>query len=1200
MQRNPTMLVLPCTRPGIAKSIPISVFLATLILLVSSSLFGQQITASLSGTVTDPSGAAIPNAAVEIKNDLSGDIRRTTTNSDGVFAVIALPPGSYSVKVTEGGFTPYGLHGVVLTQGDSRALDRIILTVGAVKEEVSVIAAGASVVPMDTGEVSTTLNQTMVDEFTLSGRDAGELMKIMPGMGTNNGLSGNASFNGSDHVTGSNTGPAGNFSANGTVPHGGMSYMLDGANLLDNNMGTQIANINPEMVSEAKMLMSSYGPEFAKGPVVFQAISKSGGKNFHGEGYLFARNSIFNAEDSYQKNQGNTATDSHYYYPGGNVGGPVTIPGIPFNKQKDKLFFWFGYEYMDQHPAGSLAQYFVPTTQMMQGNFSPSYLATLTAPGGWGNAFNVPCANNSTQNGCANLSLPGGMIPQNLIDPNGLAYMKLFPTATAQNGAGYNYSFNDTLPQNRWEQAERVDYSISDNTKLSVTYTYQLETDHHPIDTWWAPNQALPYPSPMDAKTPSSVLSGNFTKVFSASLVNEFVASYGTYLNTTFPNDPSKVDPTTLGFTYKGLFGANEKQFADLLSWSGGTPDYMPQASFYGPGFQNKFGAHKYDPSFSDNLSKVWGTHTLKFGFYWATMGNKQSTTGYEGQFEVETYGNTTTNNTLADLLLGHAQSYQQTNDILAVTWQTVQHSLYAQDSWKVNRRLTVNYGIRMDHIGQWYDPNGKGAIVWDPAIYSTASPSPANTGIAYNAINSSIPLSGWSSPVYYPSPRFSAAYDLFGNAKTVLRGGAALFYFTQGGNSGADAASLGQFTWSTSNNGTALTSFAQINSLTGVPTAGGSLNGGNINPYDMNDNKMPHTWDYNFTISQALPFRSVAEFSYVGSRSRDMQIGTTNGPGAGMNNVNGLPLGTLFKPDPKTGVIPCIQGVGCSGVNLSDYFPYPAYGNIILSGHGSYSNYDSFQATWTRSVKPVVVVANYVFGKVLGTHDGLSGNGSDNSGAVDGLVLANNYGPEAYDHTHIFNLAYSVDLPKIIRGSNYNALGKAINGWTLSGWTGIQSGTPLEANAVGFNANWPSGVSAESYLGTNSVVLMPAVICNPTKNLSSGQYFNPACFAAPAPGTQGTQMWPYIHGPAVINSDMSLFKNIQLTENMKVQFRLEAFNFLNHPNAAFTVQNNGDLQLNFNNNGTLSTTNINGETDGKPAFTVGNRLVELAVKFYF
>src|SRR5208283_782103 len=108
----------------------------------------------------------------------------------------------------------------------------------------------------------------------------------------------------------------------------------------------------------------SYGPEFAKGPVVFQAISKSGGKNFHGEGYLFARNSIFNAEDSYQKNQGNTATDSHYYYPGGNVGGPVTIPGIPFNKQKDKLFFWFGYEYMDQHPAGSLAQYFVPTTQM--------------------------------------------------------------------------------------------------------------------------------------------------------------------------------------------------------------------------------------------------------------------------------------------------------------------------------------------------------------------------------------------------------------------------------------------------------------------------------------------------------------------------------------------------------------------------------------------------------------------------------------------------------------------------------------------------------------------------------------------------------------------------------------------------------------------------------------------------------------------
>jgi len=1197
MHRHSTTSVVPRIRQGIIKFLFISVFLATLIILFSSSLFGQQISASLSGTVTDPSGAAVAGGAVEVKSESSGDVRRAVTNGEGVFAVTALPPSSYSVKVTAAGFTPYEVTGIALSQGDSRALDRIILKVGEVKEQVEVISEGASVAPVDTGAMSTTLNQTMVDEFTLSGRDAGELMKIMPGMGTNNGLSGNSSYNGADHVTGSNTGPAGSYSANGTLPNGGMAYMLDGANLLDNNMGTQIANINPEMVSEAKMLMSSYGAEFARGPVVFQAIGKSGGKGFHGEGYFFARNSIFNAEDSFQKAEGNPITTSHYYYPGANVGGPVILPFIKFNRGRDKLFFWFGYEFMDQHPAGSLIEYFVPTAQMAQGNFSPSYLASLQQPSGWSAAFATPCGN-ATAGGCKGLNIVGGIIPPGLFDPNGLAYYKLFPGSNLNpaNTSGYNYGFNNTLPQNRWEQSEKVDYSISDNTKLSVSYTYQKEFDHHPIDTWWAPNQALPYPSPMDAQTPSSVLSGNFTKVFSPTLVNEVVAAYATYLNTTLPASAAAVNPTNLGMTYKGLFGANEKQFADTLSWSGALSEFMPQASFYGSDFGGKFGAHKYDPSFADNLSKVWGTHTLKFGFYWATMGNKQSTDDYEGQFEFEQYGGTSTNNVLADMLIGHAQSYYQINTLIAPDSRSVEHALYAQDTWKVNRKLTLNIGIRMDHIGQFYNPVGKGAIVWDAATYSNASNAPTNTGIEYHAIDPAIPLSGFVSPLYYPAPRLSAAYDLFGNAKTVLRGGASLFYFNvgTGPDSVADANSNGQFGYTSP----ALTSLTEIDTLTGVPGAAGGLNHSTINPLTMGDNKMPHTWDYNFTISQAMPWRSVAEFSYVGNKTNDMQFGTSNNK---INDVNMIPVGAFFKPDPVTGVIPCVQGVSCSNLNTNDYYPLSNYQDIYLIGHGSYSNYNSFQAAWTKSVKPVVFTTNYVFGKVLGTLDGVSENGADSGSAVDGTSLAKNYGVPAYDHTHIFNLAYSVDLPKPIHGNKI--LAGAVNGWTVSGWTGIQSGTPLQPNSGGdLNVQWPSNVSNSVYLGTNAITLEPTLVCNPKANLSSGQYFNPACFAPPAAGTQGTEMWPFIHGPTVYNDDMSIFKSFSLTETKKLQFRLQAYNFLNHPNEAFTVQNNSDLQLNFAANGgtTLSQTNTNTATTGIPAHTVGNRLIELAVKFYF
>jgi hypothetical protein len=1174
----------------------VNVFLATLILLFSNSLFGQQLTGSLSGTATDSTGATVPGAAVELKNMASGDVRHATTNGDGYFAIAAVPPGKYSVKITAAGFAAWQEDGITMSQGDSRTVANITLKVGSTKTEVEVISEGAAAAPVDTGAVSTTLNQTMVDEFTLSGRDAGELIKIMPGMGNNQGLSSNSGFNGSDHVTGSNTGPAGYFSANGTLPHGSMSYMLDGANLLDNNMGTQIANINPEMVAEVKLLVSSYGAEFAHGPVVFQAFSKSGGKGFHGEGYFMARNSAFNSVDAYAKAEGNKAVSSHYYYPGGNIGGPVTIPGH-FNRNRDKLFFWFGYENMRQQPAGSLIEYLVPTPQMKAGNFSPAYLSSLPPNGSWANAFNVPCAN-ASGGGCPNLSFPGGMIPQSSFDPNGVAYLNIMPAANLNPSStgGYNYGYNNTLPQNRWEQSEKVDYSINDNTKLSVTYTYQKEFDHHPIDTWWAPSSALPMPTSMDAHTPSKVLAVNFTKVFSPTLVNEFIGSYGTYLNTLALANPAAVNPTKLGMTYQGLFGMKETQMANLLSWSGGIPDFMPQANFGGDAFGGDFGAHKFDPSLGDNLSKVWGTHTLKFGFYWAQMGNKQTTlngnAGAQGMFDVETYGGTSTNNTVADLLIGHAQSYTQSNDILNPTNQYNQISFYAQDAWKASRKLTINYGIRFDHVGQFYSPGSNGDLAWVPSSYSFTNTATVNNGLKWHAIDSSIPLSGWSSPTFYYEPRVSAAYDLFGNAKTVLRGGVAEFYFSQGYLQDSTPNTSGQINYS---NGNGLTSFAGIANLTNLPTGSGQLNGSTISPVDLNDSKMPHTWTYNLTVSQALPFRSVAEISYVGSATRQMEIGSSNDK---LNDANILAPGVLFTPDPITGVTPCVRGVICNGVNTNDYMKYQSYSDIYVMTHGSYSNYSSVQATWTRAVKPVVVVANYTFGKVLGTMDGISGNGSDNAGTVDGTDINKNYGVEAYDHTHIFNLSYSLDIPKL---THNRGLAQAVNGWTLSGWTGIQSGTPLESNSVALNAQWPSAVGQQSYLGTNAITLMPNLTCDPRKNLAKGQYFNTACFAPPAAGTNGPEMYPFITGPTNINSDMSLFKTFQLTESKKVQFRLQAYNFLNHPNAAFSIQDNSDIKLNFGTSaGTLSQTNTNATTNGYTKFVQGNRLIEFAVKFYF
>jgi hypothetical protein len=245
----------------------------------------------------------------------------------------------------------------------------------------------------------------------------------------------------------------------------------------------------------------------------------------------------------------------------------------------------------------------------------------------------------------------------------------------------------------------------------------------------------------------------------------------------------------------------------------------------------------------------------------------------------------------------------------------------------------------------------------------------------------------------------------------------------------------------------------------------------------------------------------------------------------------------------------------------------------------------------------------NYAFGKVLGTLDGVSGNGAGSGSAVDGTSLAKNYSVLAYDHTHIFNASYYVKLPNPIQSNHL--LKTAINGWELSGYTGIQSGAPIQPNTGGdLNVQWGPNVSNASYLGTNAITLEPVLTCNPGANLKSGQYFNPSCFQAPTPGTNGTEIWPFIHGPANFNSDLSLFKTFHFTESRTLQLRLQAFNFLNHPNKAFGVQNNNDIELQFYKNvgGTniATPTNQNTTTSGYPLYTVGYRQLELAAKFNF
>ena len=1169
-------------------------------------VFAQFAAGSLSATVTDATGAVVPQAKVVLKNEATGAIRDTVTNSTGFFNFPSILPGTYTVTVSAPGMQTFQEQGIVLNQGNNLALPKVVLQVQTTKQEVEVVAGADVVVPTDSGAASETLNENMVQNLSIVGRDAAELIKIMPGMGMTQGLGQNM-WN--SYTTQSNNGPIEQFTANGTQPNGAMTMTSDGANLLDpGNQGTQTANINQNQVQEVSILTNAYGAEYAKGPVTFQAIGKSGGAQFHGSGYFYTRSSEFNANDWYNNRNGVTAPTDSFYYPGGDFGGPVLLPGTHFNRNRDKLFFYAAYEYMKQNPAGSLHSYFVPTSDMLGGNFSPAYLQSLGST--IASARSVDVSNvNATM-------FPGGMIPASQLDPNSSAYMSLFPKPNVDpvtNGTGANYEYFENPPVNRWELRLRGDYNISDNTKMFFSWNRQDEHDSSPISIWWELGGSLPYPSNQIATQKSDVYSANLVHVFSPTLTNEFVFADAKFVNPIHLANMAAVDPANIksplngqAFQFTGLFpNPYTPQIPNVWgAWSNGSVGFAtyPYGEPWTPGGSNSFGKLSNTPNISDNVTKVIGSHTLKAGVYFDYAQNWQTgggiTNSSQGAVNFNPWGANTTGNLLADMVTGRTAGLAQDEGEAVANFRYYQYSFFVQDMWKASRRLTLTGGLRFEHLGDWFPNTGPGLAVWDPAAYNNTCTTCAWTGLEWHAIDPSIPMSGSPSKSFFVEPRFGFAYDLFGTGKTVLRGGAGLFRYQLAYNTASGAAFSAPLNIPTNINtvnGCCIgwTSFAQYSPALGAAGLGSSLAG----ILTMGDNRTPNTWTYNFTISQRTPWRSVAEFQYQGNRSRDLM---QDGP---LSNLNNIPLGTFFGPDPITNVNNYANGILPSNgaFPINDYYPYHQYpGGITLIGYGSYSNYNAFIATWQKQSGHMTFTANYTFSKVLGIRDNETANGPGAGTTIDPFNNSANYGVLAYDHTHIFNAAYVINLPSPIKDNKF--LGGVVNGWVLSGITQFQSGAPIQPNTNGdLNVGFPTTEQNLDYLGTNAMPTLPKLVCDPRKNLGPNQFFNTSCFAPPTGGQNGDLIWPYIKGPAFFNSDLAIYKDFAFKEHQKIELRFSAFNFLNHPLWQFGTGGAQDLNLNFSDaNGNLMQTNQNALTTGSPLFKTGRRVIEFAAKYNF
>lgn len=1119
------------------------------VLLSFSVAQAQTSSGRISGTITDSTGAVVPNANVTVSDAGTNLSRTATTDESGFYTLTNLPVGTYSVSIEVPNFKK-SIKTENVLNADGRLTIDFTLETGQISEVVEVVQESGETVNTTSGEVGKVIDNQQVQNLALNGRNYYQLLTLIPGgvITQEDQLDTNLATN-TINING-NRGVSNNLTVDG------------GNNLNAGSNASQINNVGIDFIQEVKIQTSNFSAEYGRNSgAQINVVSKRGTNSYHGSLFEFLRNDKFDARSFFAPVRPVLRYNNYGY----SIGGPLPFlnfgdgKGPTFNSGKDKFFFFAGQEWKIIHRQAATAVRTLPTLDELNGNFSfrlrgPDGIVGTADDG----VLRDPALTGTCTTAVRTACFPGNIIPTGRITTDGAALANVYrrqislASSFINSPIGSNATFQPASPSDFRQEFIRLDYIFNQNHSIYGRYIHDTNQVIDPYGTFTI--SQLPTIQHARNRPGNGLQVGHLWNI-KPTLINDFKLNFA-WTDQKIPPANDLWARETYGFAYTQLFpngGQYENSIPDT-SFSGGYSSWA--------GAARSLTALAHDSAVNDTLTWVNGNHTLKFGGLYnfsKVFQNGRST--YAGNLAFNTNRTNSTGQAIGDLLLGQFRTYSEFSSDPSAHFRFQQYEAFVNDSWRVNKRLSLELGVRYQYGTPFYTRENN-ITNFDPALYDRSKavavsgtgvytiPTGANRfngliragdGVpnseianvpSYNsaevlAVPTGAPRGFYEAKNYF-MPRVGFAYSPFNDNKTSIRGGFGIYYDRVEGNIIFPLISNPPFVNSASyDNG-------NLSNIRGGSASALSVFGtiAAIDP----DLVTSSTMNFSLGIQRELPFGLFVEANAIGNLGRHL----TRNP-----DINTIPFATL------------VSYVGTTRPNDNSLRPYLGYSTINQRKSDANSNYYAMQLYAAKRKGNLLATLSYTWSKALTD----ASNFNDN--LEDPTNRSFNYGVATFDRRHVFVATYTYALPLFKKTSGFAKV--LLDGYELSGINRYQSGRPYT-----ITGNTATGTRRADVISENIYLRQDR------------QWINPAAFVTAPDIRRGTSGIGIVTGPSLIAFDFSVRKRIRFGEKRDLRFQADLFNAFN--------------RANFSN----ISTNVNAADFGLLTASGPGRSIQLGIKFGF